>query len=171
MEDQRDELQAKLQEATEIVKRLDKKFASFVGAGCDDDILNGFHLDVFTFGLFALDEASPLGTGVRENELQLLDGIVGERYGMGVYDQIVDILGAAKWASYQEEIPFTFSALIACSPRNEVVQNCADYIELFMILAFCLCAGLGLNPMRVMGKVQMLSRYRDYEFNQRGIEA
>ena len=169
MQNYGEEPQAKLKEAVEIVKRLDARFASFIGGECDDDILNSFHLDVFTFGLFALDEGFPLGSGIRSNELQLLATIVGEPYGEGVYEQIVDVLGPARWSLYQEEIPFTFAALIAYSSQDEVEKNCADYIELFTILAFSLCVVLGCDPAGVMAKIRMLVLYRDHEFAQRGL--
>lgn len=164
-----EEVQEKLKDAPEIVKRLDKQLASFIGKGCDDDILHSFHLDVFIFGLFALDEGFPIGSGIRKNELQLLDSVVGEPYDMDVYEQIVDMLGPEKWSLYREEIPFSFAALIAHSSQWELEKNCSDYIELFTILAFCLCAALGSNPVGVMDKIKMLMLYRDYEFDKRGL--
>ena len=157
-----------LEEARKLRERLDSEFELLIGKGCDDDILHSFHLDVFMFGLFALDEGWPLGSGIRMNELKLLDNIVGEGYGMDVYDQIVEILGSAKWNEFRESIPFTLAKLIECSSSDSVVDNCNDYIRIYIDLAFSLCAALGFNPIRTMEKIRMIVLYCNHELSSRG---
>ncbi|MEI3376622.1 MAG: hypothetical protein V8R08_02080 [Coriobacteriales bacterium] len=157
-----------LEEAKVLRERLDGEFELFIGKGCDDDILHSFHLDVFMFGLFALDEGWPLGSGIRMNELELLDSIVGESYGMDVYDQVVEMLGFTKWNEFRESIPFPLAKLIECSSSDSLVSNCNDYIRIYMDLAFSLCAALGFNPIGTMDKIRMIVLYCNYELSNRG---
>lgn len=88
MQNYGEEPQAKLKEAVEIVKRLDARFASFIGGECDDDILDSFHLDVFTFGLFALDEGFPLAAEFAAMSFNCSPLLLGSRMARGCMSKL-----------------------------------------------------------------------------------
>lgn len=147
----------KLIEARKMIESLDSRYVSFIQRGCDKDILQSFHLDIFIFGLFALQEFSLSQGGVGEDELQLLDSLVDENFGLKVYKQTMNMTDI--WAGYEGEIPYSLSVLTEYSSQDELEKNCNDYINLHGDLHYCLCTHLGFDDLRVTKKIMKMSLY------------
>lgn len=187
MNSEQEEFRNQLIQITKDIKSdiadLDGKFQSFIGRGCDSDILNTFHLDLYMFCLYAVKDKYPTGEPYPDNELETLNSLLGFNFSRDIYNQTMDLInpGASGsrsmpdgtflpdgWGDYDELIPFSLNALIECDSNDVVVTDCNTYLDTYMKLTYFLTICQGLNPEGCMSKIRMLTLYCNHMLSQKG---
>lgn len=187
MNDEQEEFRNQLIQITNGIKNgirsLDGRFQSFIGEGCDSDILDTFHLDLYMFCLYAVKDKYPQDSSCPDKELEALNGLLGFNYSRDIYNQTMNLVNPVSsgsrsladgtflpdgWGDFDELIPFSLNALIECDDKNMVVSDCGTYLDIYTKLTYLLTVCQGLNPKGCMSKVRMLTLFCNHVLSQQG---